>query len=83
MDYRGTGSTLAPDDDLFTGLLARDAVTVLDAFGLDQTHLYGTSMGGRVAQMIAAQSPRRVLSTILATTSPGGPRGGTDSGGTP
>lgn len=74
MDYRGTGETTAPHGDLSTELLADDAAAVLDALGVERTHVYGTSMGGRVAQMLAAQRSDRVASLVLAVTSPGGPR---------
>ncbi len=72
LDYRGTGDTRAPDGPLTTDLLAEDAVAVLDALDLDQAHVYGTSMGGRVAQVLAGQHPSRVRSLVLACTSPGG-----------
>lgn len=72
MDYRGTGRTSAPGGDLSTELLAEDAVAVLDRLGAEQAHVYGTSMGGRVAQMLAALHPSRVQSLVLACTSPGG-----------
>ncbi|GAA2400453.1 hypothetical protein GCM10010191_04500 [Actinomadura vinacea] len=73
MDYRGTGQTTAPNGDLTTQLLADDAVAVLEDLGIDTAHVYGTSMGGRVAQILAGRHPSRVLSLILACTSPGGP----------
>ena len=72
MDYRGTGTTHSPAGDLTTGLLAEDVVSVLNALDVDQAHVYGTSMGGRVAQMLAGRHPTRVLSLALACTSPGG-----------
>ncbi len=74
LDYRGTGATTSPTGDLTTGLLADDAVAVLDALGVERAHVYGTSMGGRVAQVLAASHARRVGSLVLACTSPGGPR---------
>lgn len=72
MDYRGTGTTRSPAGGLTTGLLAEDVVCVLDALDVDQAHVYGASMGGRVAQMLAGRHPNRVLSLALACTSPGG-----------
>lgn len=72
MDYRGTGTTRSPAGGLTTGLLAEDVVCVLDALNVDQAHVYGASMGGRVAQMLAGRHPTRVLSLALACTSPGG-----------
>jgi pimeloyl-ACP methyl ester carboxylesterase len=72
MDYRGTGRTVDPGGELSTELLGNDIVAVLDALGVASAHLYGTSMGGRVAQMAAAAHPRRIASLVLAATSPGG-----------
>ena len=72
MDYRGTGATRSPDGDLTTRLLGHDVIAVLDALGVGQAHVYGASMGGRVAQMTAADHPARVQSLVLACTSPGG-----------
>ena len=72
MDYRGTGATIAPTGELTTGLLADDASAVLDALDVDRADVYGTSMGGRVAQVLAAAHPEKVRSLVLACTSPGG-----------
>ncbi|MEV8147441.1 alpha/beta hydrolase [Arthrobacter sp. NPDC080073] len=50
--------------------MARDAVGVLDHLGIEQVHLVGRSMGGMIAQTIAATEPHRVLSltSIYSTT---------------
>jgi pimeloyl-ACP methyl ester carboxylesterase len=72
LDYRGTGLTVTPAGGLSTELLADDAIAVLDFLGIAIAHVYGTSMGGRVAQMAAARHPSRVKSLVLACTSPGG-----------
>ncbi len=45
---------------------------MLDALDIDQTDVYGTSMGGRVAQCLAARHQDRVRTLILGCTSPGG-----------
>ena len=64
MDYRGTGSTVAPSGDLSTELLADDTAAVLDALDVERAHVYGTSMGGRVAQMLAGLHPDQVASLV-------------------
>ncbi|WP_420037426.1 alpha/beta fold hydrolase [Streptomyces sp. cg28] len=76
MDWRGTGGSDAPDTDTYSmENFARDAVAVLDAAGVDRAHVYGTSMGGRVAQWLAADHPGRVERLVLGCTSPGAPHG--------
>lgn len=76
MDWRGTGDSDRPDTDTYsTGNFARDAVAVLDHAGIGRAHVYGTSMGGRVAQWLAADHPGRVDRLVLGCTSPGAPHG--------
>lgn len=73
MDYRGTGRSRGPVDAWTTATFADDAADVLDALGVESVAVYGTSMGGRVAQMLAIRHPARVTALVLACTSPGGP----------
>lgn len=42
--------------------MANDAVGLLDALGIARVHLVGASMGGMIAQIIAADHPDRVMS---------------------
>ncbi len=44
------------------GDMARDTVAVLDALDADRAHVVGMSMGGMIAQTVAARSPERTLS---------------------
>lgn len=53
--------------------MGRDAIAFIQAMGLKQVDLFGFSMGGGVAQMIALQAPGLVRRVVLAGT---GPRGG-------
>lgn len=72
-DYRGTGGSTAAEVPWSTAGFADDAATVLDALGIRGAHVYGTSMGGRIAQMLAINRPTMVGRLVLACTSPGGP----------
>ena len=52
------------------GDMARDTVAFMDALGIDRAHLVGASMGGMIAQNVAADFPQRVatLTSIMSTT---------------
>ncbi len=71
-DYRGTGGSSSGVERYATELFARDALTVMDALFIDRFSVYGTSMGGRVAQWLAVLAPQRVDMLVLGCTTPGG-----------
>ena len=50
--------------------MAADTLGVMDALGLPRAHVCGASLGGMVAQHLAANQPQRVASlTLMMTTS--------------
>ena len=53
--------------------MAADAVGVLDAFDVERAHVFGISMGGMIAQVIAAKYPERVRSLFSVMSSSGDP----------
>jgi pimeloyl-ACP methyl ester carboxylesterase len=73
-DNRGvgasSGSTPATIEEM-----ASDAVTFIRGLGFDQVDLFGFSMGGMIAQVIAQQQPQLVRKLIIAGTGPAGGEG--------
>jgi pimeloyl-ACP methyl ester carboxylesterase len=55
--------------------MAWDAVTFIRAIGFDQVDLFGFSMGGMIAQVIAQREPQLVRKMIIAGTGPAGGEG--------
>jgi 3-oxoadipate enol-lactonase len=76
LDYRGTGQSDAPPAPPYsTRGFAQDVVHILDALGVARAHVYGFSMGGRVAQWLGIDHPQRVASLVLGATTPGNAHG--------
>jgi pimeloyl-ACP methyl ester carboxylesterase len=71
-DNRGVGASggAVPAD---VEEMGRDAIAFIRALGLEEVDLFGFSLGGGVAQMVALQAPHLVRCLVLAGT---GPRGG-------
>jgi 3-oxoadipate enol-lactonase len=74
VDNRDCGKS-SPCEGVDYGIadMAEDAMAVLDEVGIDQTYLFGISMGGMIAQELALNHPERVKKLILVATSPGRP----------
>lgn len=73
-DNRGVGASQGRTPRAVAAM-ARDAVAFIRALGHDRVDLLGFSLGGFVAQVIAAEEPRLVRRMILAGTGPAGGEG--------
>ncbi len=70
-DNRGVGASSGSTPTTIEEM-ASDAVSFIRALGFDQVDLFGFSMGGMIAQVIAQEEPRLVRKMILAGTGPAG-----------
>ena len=73
-DNRGVGASSGSTPKTIEEM-ASDAVAFIRALGFEQVDLFGFSMGGMIAQVIAQQEPRLVRKMILAGTGPAGGEG--------
>jgi pimeloyl-ACP methyl ester carboxylesterase len=71
-DNRGIGDSDNPDGPYTAKLMAGDALQVLDEAGVERAHVLGASLGGMIAQEVAAGTPERVDKLVLCCTTPGG-----------
>lgn len=73
-DARGHGGTAATEGDYTLDQLVADAAGILDAFGAEQAHFAGLSMGGMIALGLMLDYPKRIKSAVIAdsrhTTTP-------------
>jgi pimeloyl-ACP methyl ester carboxylesterase len=67
-DPRGVGCSSPAPIPTTTAGMAADAVALLDALGLARVHVYGLSLGGRVACRLALAARERVDRLVLAST---------------
>src|SRR4051794_5140621 len=73
-DNRGVGASSGSTPTTIEEM-ASDAVTFIRALGFDQVDLFGFSMGGMIAQVIAQEQPQLMRKLILAGTGPAGGEG--------
>lgn len=72
LDNRGAGRSDKPRGEQTIALMASDVLGLMGHLALDRASLLGVSMGGMIAQEIAATSPHRVEKLILCCTHCGG-----------
>jgi 3-oxoadipate enol-lactonase/4-carboxymuconolactone decarboxylase len=67
-DMRGHGLTTCTPGPYSMAQLAADVAGVMDALGIAKAHVAGISIGGMIAQALAAADPARVASLLLVDT---------------
>ena len=79
-DNRDVGLSSKLDDvDYVLADMARDAVAVLDAVGVERAHVMGLSMGGMIVQRLAIDHADRLLSVTSVMSRTGEPDYGQSS----
>lgn len=72
-DHRDVGESSEIDwqKEPYTMLdLAKDAILVLNDYGIKKAHFVGNSMGGWICQRIGLDDPERVLSLVIISAGP-------------
>ena len=72
-DNRDVGLSQKMDADYVLGDMADDVAGLLDVIGIQQAHIFGISMGGMIAQLIAIRHPDRCLSMMSVMSGTGNP----------
>lgn len=67
-DNRGIGKTDAPAFDYSVGMMADDTIALINHLNLEQPHILGYSLGGAIAQSIAARYPDKINKLMLCNT---------------
>ena len=68
LDNRGAGRSDKPFGTYTLEQMAADAISVLDAAGIERAPIVGASMGGAITQIVGLKYPERVISRTLACT---------------
>ena len=67
-DQRDSGETRNPPQPYDLERLADDAASLITGLGLQRPHIFGTSFGGRLAQVLAVKHPDQLDHLVLGAT---------------
>jgi aminoacrylate hydrolase len=70
-DHRGLGGSDRWDGAYSVDQIAADVLGLMDALGIARAHIVGHSLGGAVAQALAADHPSRVAGVAIYASWPG------------
>jgi 3-oxoadipate enol-lactonase len=68
-DNRGAGRTDKPDTHYSIEMMADDTAGLMQTLGIQQAHILGISMGGRIALALALRHSKSVKKLVLVSTS--------------
>jgi pimeloyl-ACP methyl ester carboxylesterase len=71
--FQALGDGRKPDVPYLLDDMVADTLGLLDALGIDRAHIVGGSLGGMVAQLVAADHPHRTLSLTSIMSRTGNP----------
>lgn len=71
-DNRGAGESTVCETDFTVADMAADVAGLMDYLSIDKAHVFGVSMGGLIAQMLALDHAAHVRKAVLGCTSHGG-----------
>jgi 3-oxoadipate enol-lactonase len=67
-DNRGAGRTDKPDTPYSIEMMADDTAGIMQTLGIQQAHILGISMGGRIALALALRHAKSVKKLVLVST---------------
>lgn len=71
-DNRGVGESSIPEGPFTIADMASDVIGLMDGLSIKRANVFGISMGGLIAQVLALDYPERVMKVALGCTTPGG-----------
>lgn len=69
LDNRGAGRSDKPNVPYTIDMMSDDTASLLTVLGIEQAHILGVSMGGRIALDLALRHSTKVKSLVLVSTS--------------
>jgi aminoacrylate hydrolase len=67
-DHRGIGQSDLTRSGFTVDRMAADVIGLMDALEIEQAHIVGHSTGGAIAQTLAIEHPKRIVSMVLSAS---------------